>query len=239
VQYLLAGAPDDRVMSAVAGDNGRMRRLGPVALAFVMMLGAASCTQSTYRFISNGAEQVSLKLPRSWTTYPQSSGIEGRLAPDSPGDVKLLWSVGFDASPTPSKAHLAAVDDYGKKTVDHPVGVVSVYQVQGGYNQKLSLTEARSAPLGVDPMYVSDSVKSLVEIVKYEPAKRSDGLQGSHVVFNLRSNGNAPWSTYDMRTYFDQGHYRMYTLIIGCLGPCFEQAKNRIAAVSASWRIKP
>ena len=205
----------------------------------MLLVGASACTQSTYKFLANGAEGVSLRVPRGWATFTVPTGAEGRLSPDSPGDVKLLWSVGFDASPTPDIQHLAAVDNYGQKTVDHPVGVIAVYQVQGTYNQKLSLTEVRAAPLGVDPMFVSDNVKSLVEIISYEPAKRRDGLQGSHVVFNLRSTDSAPWSTYDMRTFFDQGHYRMYTLIIGCLGPCFKQNQNRISSISASWRIQP
>ena len=36
-----------------------------------------------------------------------------------------------------------------------------------------------------------------------------------------------------VRTFFDQGHYRMYTLIIGRLGPCFKQNQNRISSISA------
>ena len=43
-------------------------------------------------------------MPRSYTVYDLPTGRDDRLSPDSPEDVELLWSKGFDASiePDPS-----------------------------------------------------------------------------------------------------------------------------------------
>lgn len=216
-----------------------MRRLGALMIAASLaaaVLGA--CSESKYTFVVSGSENISIKIPRSWKVFSMPTGAQDRLAPDSPGDVDLLWSRGFDGDPNPAEKHIAAMTNFGQVTVYHPVGLANVYRIQGSYNQKVSLTEARKAILGVDPMYVNSDVQSLVEILDYQPVTRFRDLQGSRVRFNLRSTSDTPWSTYEMLSLFDQGSYRMYTLIVGCIGPCFEESSREIAEVVDSWRFE-
>ena len=215
-----------------------MRR--PAALLLVCALAAAgaACSDSKYRYVVNSGEKVSFKVPRSWKVYSLPTGAQDRISPDNPDEVELLWSSGFDASPLPSKDNLAAMTDYGRVTVDHPVGVASVYQIQGTYNQRVSLTGARTVPLGVDPLFVPDDVRSLVEIIEYAPVTDFRGLQGTRVLFNLRSTSDAPWSTYDMLTLVDQGRFRLYTFIVGCTGPCFESSRRQLTEIARSWRFE-
>ena len=215
-----------------------MRRLGALVIAATLVVAGSACSSSKYTFVVNGAEKVSFKVPRDWATYTLATGAQDRLAPDSPGDVELLWSRGFDGDPNPDQKHLDAMANYGQITVYHPVGLANVYRVQGSYNQKLSLTEARKAILGVDPMYVGSDVQSLVEILEYQPVTRFRDLQGSRVRFNLRATSDTPWSTYEMVALFDQGNYRMYTFVIGCIGPCFEKAAGEIGEIVDSWRFE-
>ena len=222
----------------MGGNTGQMRRFGAIAAALLLGGLAAGCASPKYHYVVNGAENVSFKVPRGWSTFSLPTGADDRLSPDTPGDVKLLWSSGFDADPNSDAEHLAAVTNYGQTIVEHAVGIANVYEIQGSYNQKISLTEARKAPLGVDPLYVPDGVQSLVEIIKYEPIKRFRGLQGSRVQFNLRARGDAPWSTYDMLTFFDQGNFRLYTFTVGCIGRCFQDAKSVLADVIDSWRFE-
>ena len=215
-----------------------MRRLGALMIAATLAAGVAACSESKYTFVVSGGENVSFKIPREWRVFSMPTGAQDRLAPDSPGDVDLLWSRGFDGDPNPAEKHVAAMTNYGQVTVYHPVGLANVYQIQGSYNQKVSLTEARKAILGVDPMYVSSDVQSLVEILEYEPVTRFGDLQGSRVRFNLRSTSDAPWSTYEMIALIDQGNYRMYTMIVGCIGTCFEESSREIAEIIDSWRFE-
>ena len=215
-----------------------MRRFRALGAGLLVVALAAGCAEPKYHYVVNGAENVSYKVPRGWQTFSLPTGAVDRLSPDSPGDVQLLWSTGFDADPNASEAHLAAVTNYGQTVVEHAVGIANVYQIQGSFNQRVSLTEARKAPLGVDPLYVPEGVQSLVEIIKYEPVKRFRGLQGSRVQFNMRARSDAPWSTYDMLTFFDQGNFRLYTFTVGCIGRCFEDSKATLADIIDSWRFE-
>ena len=215
-----------------------MRRRAALVVVCVLALTAAGCSDSKFRYVVNSTENISFRVPRSWTVYSLPTGAQDRISPDSPDDVELLWSSGFDADPNPAREHLDAMTDYGRVTVEHPVGVASVYQIQGTYNQRVSLTAARTVPLGVDPLFVSDDVRSLVEIIDYQPVTNFRGLQGTRVVFNLRSTSDSPWSTYDMLTLVDQGRFRMYTFTVGCLGPCFESSRRQLTEIATSWRFE-
>jgi hypothetical protein len=223
----------------MTADNWRMRRIAGVVLGLLLVAGAASCGQSKYHIVANGQEKAYFKLPRDWKVYKLPTGRSDRLSPNAPEDVELLWSVGFDGDPVPDQDHLGAATSFESPGTDYPVGVASVYLVQGSFNQNVSLAAARAAPLGFDPLNVPDDVKDLVEVLSYEPARRDDGLHGSRVRFNMRPNAAAPWRTYDMTTYFDPGRFRMYTFVIGCLGPCFRDRDHQIADIANSWSVTP
>lgn len=212
--------------------------MGAVAVVLALALASGACAEAKFRFVVSGPEDVSFKVPRQWTTYSLPTGADDRISPDSPGDVQLIWSSGFDADPNAKQEHLDAMTNFGQVVVEHPVGLANIYQIQGSYNQKVSLTEVRRAALGVDPLYVSDDVRSLVEIIKYQPLTKFKGLQGSRVRFNLRVRTDAPWSTYDLIALIDQNRYRMYTFIVGCIGHCFQDNQSAIDEIVNSWRFE-
>ena len=115
------------------------------------------------------------------------------------------------------------------------MGQLQIFNVQGSFNQELSLTTARSTALGIDPLGVPDDVKDLVEIVTYTPIAH-DGLQGSRVVYNLHNEGE-PWQTVDATTLFDQSRNRFYVLRIGCTSECFKQNQDAISEIANSWKV--
>ena len=213
---------------------GPMKRRGwwGVGLAALVLAG---CGTPAFRVVSNGKEHTYAKVPRDWAVIPIETGRVDRLDPAFGEDVELIWSVGLDAAASPDAGHFQQLVNY--EPLDEPTGVLSVYQIQGSYAQKVSLTEARMVPLAVDPLFVGDEVKDLVEIVDYQPFAPSDGLQGSRVVFNMRPQPDAPWSTYDLVTSFDQSRARMYTLVVGCSGECFKANRHTISQLVSSWKV--
>lgn len=204
------------------------------AVSLVALL-ATGCGESKYQVVHNGGERTYLKAPRDWTVFPIETGRVDRIDPQYGEDVRLIWSRVFDASAEPTADHYA--DAVGLAKLDEPVAALNVYEVQGSYNQRLSLSEARSAPLGFDPLFVGDEIKDLVEVVQYTPLEAGDGLQGSRVVFNTRRDDASQWNTYDMVTAFDQGRFRMYTLVVGCSGACFEDNRSQISNIVTSWKV--
>ena len=195
----------------------------------------ASCGQPKFRIVNNGAEKTYTKIPRAWTEFPVSTERTDRIDPKFSEDVSLLWSIGFDADPKSDVAHVTQL--FAFDALDFPVGQLNVYQIQGNYAQNLSLAGARTDPFGVDPLNVPDKVQDLVEVGDYQPLAPSTGLQGSRVIFNVRPNADSPWNTYDMVTAFDQSRKRMYTMIVGCSGKCFEDNRHEISQIVTSWKV--
>ena len=202
-----------------------------VALPAVALLGA--CGDSKFTYVDNGAENTYLRLPTDWNVLEAEDGGERPEAfPDS---VESVWHVAFDASDSPSLENTVALDQLPPTSVDKPVGQLQIFDVQGNFNQELSLTTARSTALGIDPLGVPDEIKDLVEIVTYEPIAH-DGLQGSRVVYNLHNEGE-PWQTVDATTLFDQSRNRFYVLRIGCTSECFKDNQDAISSVADSWTV--
>jgi hypothetical protein len=221
----VAGRPTRAVLSLAA------------ALAAGTLAGAA-CGESQSKYVGNGSENAYFKVPRAYELFDLPTGRDDRLQPENPEEVELLWSVGFDADDDPAVENVQAARDYDV-AVDSPVGIASIYQVQGSYNQQLSLTTLRTVPLGFDPLYVQDDAEDLVEIIDFAPLRGDTGLQGSRVLFNMRPTVDDPWRTYDMTTYFDQGRFRMYTFTVGCSAPCFKDREAEIRRVTSSWTVEP
>jgi hypothetical protein len=220
--------------------RSRTRSLAVVAAAAVVASsGLAACGEPTYSFVSNGQENAYFKVPRDWQVYRLPNQRSDRLEPPQPEDVESIWQVGFDSADDANEDNLGAITNWTEVQVDDPVGQVAIYQVQGGFNQQLSLTTARSAVLGFDPLYVGDEVQDLVEVIRFEPVEPATGLQGSRVVFNVRPRADAPWRTYDLTTMIDQGRFRLYTFTVGCSASCFKDNERQISEIVSSWKVEP
>jgi hypothetical protein len=223
---------------AAAGGRARVnvtrtRGLVAIALGLAGALVLASCGENKYTYIDNGEENTYIRVPSAWKVFDvNGDGVRPAALPDS---VETIWHVAFDASAKPSVKHTTAIDALPPTSVDKPVGQLQIYNVQGSFNQELSLTTARSTVLGIDPLGVPDDVKDLVEIVSYTPIAR-DGLQGSRVVYNLHNEGD-PWQTVDATTLFDQSRNRFYVLRIGCTSSCFKDNQDAISQIATSWKV--
>ena len=210
-----AGGPGSRDPQARAGG-------GALGLAGALVL--ASCGGATSSPTSTTARRTPTSACRPSGRSSPSKG--GGVRPDAfPDSVESVWHVAFDASEKPSLENTAAIDALPPTSVDKPVGQLQIFDVQGSFNQELSLTTARSTALGIDPLGVPDDIKDLVEIVSYTPLAQ-DGMQGSRVVYNLHNEGE-PWQTVDATTLFDQSRNRFYVLRIGCTSECFKREPGR------------
>lgn len=212
----------------------RLRRLALLLPALALL--AAACGEPSYRYVANNSEDVYFKVPKEWELFRFKDENGGRLQAAVPDDVEPVWHVAFDASDQPDPEHLSSVANLPSTPAESPLGEVRIYQVQGSFNQTLSVGSARQSALGFDPLSVPDDVKDLVEIVTYEPLTLGNGLQGSRVVFNVR-NPDEPWQTFDVTTMFDPSAFRYYVLTVGCSAECFEANKNDIYEVTSSWKV--
>jgi hypothetical protein len=201
------------------------------AIVLAVLLGA--CGGSKWTYVDNGTENTYIRVPNKWKVF--NIDAEDDRPSAFPDTVESVWHVAFDAAEKPSVKNTDALDALPPASVDKPVGQLQIFQVTGSFNQELSLTTARSAALGIDPLGVPDEVKDLVEIVDYTPIAH-DGLQGSRVVYNLHNEGE-PWQTVDATTLFDQSRNRFYVLRIGCTSECFRNNQQAINDIATSWKV--
>jgi hypothetical protein len=214
-----------------------MRRF-PVgrAACILVALGLAGCGAPTYRYVSNSIESTYFRVPRSWDV--QDIPVEPVDRIDSGNeDVLPVWRVMLDASSEPDLVHSELLMNPAADPLDEPAGTVQIYDVTGGFNEKLSLSAARSAILGFDPLFMGDEVKDTVEIITRQPLAPNDGLQGSRVIFNFRPTVDDPWRTMDLVSAFDQSRGRLYILLIGCSGECFKREQTTISDFVSSWKV--
>jgi hypothetical protein len=206
----------------------------PLAVLTVLaLLALAGCGGAKFSYVDNSAEDTYIRVPNEWEVFTvEGGGVRPEAFPDT---VESVWHVAFDASEKPSLENTAAIDALPPSSVDQPVGQLQIFDVQGSFNQELSLTTARTTALGLDPLGVPDDIKDLVEIVSYTPLAQ-DGMQGSRVVYNLHNEGE-PWQTVDATTLFDQSRNRFYVLRIGCTSECFRENQDDISEIATSWKV--
>jgi hypothetical protein len=203
------------------------------SLAVLALLTLAGCGGAKFSYVDNSAEDTYIRVPNEWEVFTvEGGGVRPEAFPDT---VESVWHVAFDASEKPSLENTAALDALPPSSVDQPVGQLQIFDVQGSFNQELSLTTARTTALGLDPLGVPDDIKDLVEIVSYTPLAQ-DGMQGSRVVYNLHNEGE-PWQTVDATTLFDQSRNRFYVLRIGCTSECFRENQDDISEIATSWKV--
>ena len=209
------------------------RRTGVVGALVAVGVVAAACGSNKFTYLDNGTENTYIRVPTEWKVFTAEGG--GSRPEAFPDSVESVWHVAFDANDQPSFENTQALDALPPTSVDKPVGQLQIFNVQGNFNQELSLTTARSTALGIDPLGVPDDVKDLVEIVSYTPIAQ-DGMQGSRVVYNLHNEGE-DWQTVDATTLFDQSRNRFYVLRIGCTSECFKDHQDAISEIATSWKV--
>jgi hypothetical protein len=123
---------------------------------------------------------------------------------------------------------------------DEPVATMTVYEISGTLNQRMSTQLARVAGSGLafDPALPADEYAGLTEVMDYDPDPSGGERSGSRVVYRLRTSAEEDWAfVFDMTTYFDPVAQRLYVLEIGCSTECYEAEQDAIARVASSWEV--
>lgn len=207
---------------------GRTRTLSMVAVA-VVAAGAVACAPASERYLSDGEQEVYLRIPRDWNDVPGGEDADPLVA--QTGDVTILSK--FVVSPDDDAA------DVTELGFDEPYAAMTVYELGVRLNERMSNTLARIAGsgLGFDPALPDEASENLAEVLDYDPDPGGE-LPGSRIVYRLRDDPTADWvGTFDLTTYFDPITRRLYVLEVGCSSECFERSADAITRVASSWQI--
>ncbi len=206
--------------------NGR--RWGS-AVAAVMVLTA--CGPSSHRFLANRDEKVYLRVPSSWHDVQLSDTIKDPLL-QATSDAKVLSK----AVVSPQEGAVEQKDLDGES----PFATMTVYETTGVFNQQLSASLARRAVglVSFDPLLPSADDEGLSEVLDFDPNPTNAKVNGSRVVYRVRSDKTSDWLlTVNLSTFFDESESRLYALEVICSPACYEKSASEIDKIVNSWRI--
>ena len=219
------------------------------ALAGALALLATACSASPYRFVSNKAAGVYLKVPKRWTEVPRDALLplygQGDAEP-SPEAFQLLksvlWERAFDASSSPAVGHFVLGG------AGAPVARVTVRQLLPAERDQVSVKNLRQLLLGAYDEQL-EGFKQLVrnpgtsEIVSadFVPLQdrelRAHGHTGVRQVFEARKDDKTLYNV-GFIALVDDARTQLSTLAVHCSRDCFVANEHAIAAVLDSFTVR-
>jgi hypothetical protein len=207
--------------------NGR--RWGSVVVATLFVLTA--CGSSSSRYLADRDEKVYLRVPNSWHDVTLSDSMQDRVE-QATSDAKVLSK--SIVSPQQGAVEQKDLD------FESPFATMTVYEVTGVFNQRLSASLARGIAgiVAYDPLLPGDDNEGLSEVLDFDPAPTNAKVSGSRVVFRARATSTDDWQVTDnLSTFFDPATSRLYALEVLCSTACYEQSAGEIEKIVNSWRI--
>lgn len=199
-----------------------------------LLIGAAACGGSEYRWVTNGTEGNFFKVPSSWDYDEISTTASQGRAESMPGPITPVWHIYFDsAEGTPAQT----VE--GMPPV-HLIGNARIFTLSNYYREHYSVSSVRQQLFhGIDPVYPPDDLEGRVELVSYRPIEDVAGLTGSRVVANINmvEEGEPRWLTVDGSMLFDDQVGRIYALTMECAADCYLENRSAADQIAASWKV--
>lgn len=192
----------------------------------VVLLGA--CGAPEYNYLKRTSDGVFLKLPASWTVYDEREFWEGQgLSPAEVDDQMANgWVAAFDADPSPSMAHVAAL------VPDHVTGVLSVRSIPAEQRDTLSLKSLRSAVVDLDTAVDEGTAR----LIKYDELDLSDGFRGIRVVYRYQTKDGP--AVFDQITAHDGNATKLYNFVQTCSLECYQESSKAMDKVAATWTLR-
>jgi hypothetical protein len=206
--------------------NGR--RWGSAVVAVLIL---TACGPSSNRYLANRDEKVYLRVPSSWHDVQLSDSIKDPVL-QATSDAKVL-----------SKAVVSPQEDAAEQTDldgESPIATMTVYETTGAFNQQLSASLARRVVglVSFDPLLPSADDEGLSEVLDFDPNPTNAKVNGSRVVYRVRSDKTSDWLlTINLSTFFDESESRLYALEVICSPTCYETSAGEIDKIVNSWRI--
>ena len=231
----------------------RWPALGAVLLALVV---AGACSNSEFRYVSNGDIGTYLKVPAEWEVYDHDDlvGAEVDAArqanqPSSLIDVlvnrQFQWRMAFDGDPKPSVEHTLSL-------AEEPVVEVSVRALDQDEHDQVSLAALRNVIVNYDEMKaeaqsnltgrgvgVSGQSTSTFRPIDEEELHLPDGVRGVRLRYVLRPDPSSPFYAFDQTTLVDSKAERLYVLLIRSGEAQFLRDNQLFTEIAKSFTVKP
>ncbi len=203
------------------------RLLITVAALAAVTLVAAGCGPPQYRFVSSKADDVVIKLPRTWTQL--RSGIPATTDGSTPAAGS--WVAVFDGDPHPSLNHASVL------TVKQPVAIARTWVIDKTQGASVTPDELRdiALPVSATARAASAPVGTHFRLIQDEQIKTHLD-NGVHVLFSYELGGQV--EVFDQVSVLDKAKTRVHLFLVHCTQQCFDSQEAQIRDAVASFTVK-
>jgi hypothetical protein len=226
----------------------------PALLLGAVLLVAAGCSSSEFRYVAHSSTRTYLKVPRAWTPYDsqlldqaEAKAVEvaGEDAPsfvDQFFQGNLEWRMAFDADPNPEPLHAVSyadapvvevrVRDLTKDERDR-VNLASLRNMFFPYDQLMAELdqERKEQPLAARPP-TSSGFRSLGE----NEIHLANGTRGNRLQFELRQGDQ--FYIIDQTALIDGKAEHVYVLLIRAGERQFLEHNKILDEIANSFTVK-
>ena len=223
------------VVNAIRGTKrswgGRLLALS-MGLAFL----TASCSKSTYLYVSSSDRRAFFKVPANWKFYDKRQILVGTgRSLSGQTDRQFPWLIAFDSDPNPSLDHV--LRDYAPK---YPIVFAQVEKLPFSLQDTLSLQSLRNIFYPVDQLLQENAA----EILSYKNIVLPGGLHGNRVIYDVIPQGTSgiasgvPVIRVDQTGVVDASGQTLYLFLVRCESHCFRDNKALLEQIADSWTVK-
>jgi hypothetical protein len=209
---------------------GPRRALFGVSAGAVLGLSLSACGPPTYRYESSDANDLVLKVPRSWTLVRSGIPANSDGTAADPGN----WLAVFDSASKPSLDHARSTH------ATSPVAVVRTLVVTKDEGSTATDNTLR------DVLWpVSDSGRQAATLSGFtgtdfhEIADRTittKAAHGVHVVYSYNLGEGS--EVYDQVALIDAKKTRIHVLFVHCTQSCYDANRQEITSTMGSLTVK-
>lgn len=216
---------------------------------------AGACSDSKFRYISNGDINTYLKVPQDWEVYTHDELIGAEVdaaqqanQPSSLIDVlvnrQFQWRMAFDGDPEPSVEHTLTL-------TEEPIVEVSVRALDPDEHDQVSLAALRNVIVNYDELkeqaqeealgrsvgIVGESTTSF-RAIDEEELHHPGGVRGVRLRFVLRPTTSSTFYAFDQTTLVDAKAERLYVLLIRSGEAEFLRHNQLFTEIAKSFTVK-
>jgi hypothetical protein len=223
----------------MVGKRRPSRTLRPLGLFVAVVVMAAACGGSDFRYVSNTTENLFFKVPKGWKQFKLTDTDKDGRPQTIPAGIDRIWHYGYDSSDAPSEAHLNEI------APEKPVAQAVVWQLLESSNDRMSLSRARSIAFNMeaDPLLQDPGAPAAWELVPIGGVSDvrltfPKGVTGTRVAINVPTPDDPKvFRTVDATTLLDPSNKRLYILVLSCSSQCYLDNRQVIDTVAESWTV--
>ncbi|MGH3275260.1 MAG: hypothetical protein ACRDNZ_13175 [Streptosporangiaceae bacterium] len=213
----------------------RVRRGGKPAitgLGMALAMALAGCSAPPYTYVANTTAHAYFKVPRGWTQISTAALVKAATGGAGGG----AWTVGFDASRSPSAQHVL------RSVPGQPFAYATVGPLSPAGTDMLSYDALRDLILPVTDAARQNAAQQGFPLTGFKLLSSRDlmlgqGIHGVAEAYDYTYPGQQV-VTFDQVALTNADDTEVYLLLVHCTARCYSDHKAQISTVMNSFTVR-